>query len=148
MTMEPHSLRSNVFAYIKDAYGVQPDYPWARYPDYAVFRHQSNRKWFALIMRIPKSKLGLPDEAPADVLNLKLESALAVDFLTQEPGFFPGYHISRGSWISVLLDGTVPPERIFPLIDQSFAVTAVKPKKKQNTGAERKPNKKETEQPL
>ncbi len=124
------SLREAVAAYIADSYGVEPDFPWVRYPDYAVFRHGSNRKWFALVMRIPKSKLGLPDETPADVLNLKLESDLAVEFLTKEPGFFPGYHISRGCWVSVLLDGTVPQERIFPLIDRSFSLTAVKGKKR------------------
>ena len=128
--MKLHSLRSNVFAYIEEAYGVQPDYPWARYPDYAVFRHTNNRKWFALLMRVSKDKLGLAGAEPVDILNLKLADALAVDFLAQEPGFLPGYHISRGSWVSVLLDGTVPPERIFPLIDQSFSVTSAKVKRR------------------
>ena len=129
-SMKEPSLRSSVAAYIADNYGVEPDYPWARYPDYAVFRHIGSRKWFALVMRIPKNRLGLPEETPADVLNLKLESDLAGEFLTQEAGFFPGYHISRGSWISVLLDGTVPPERILPLIDQSFSVTSAKVKRR------------------
>lgn len=131
MQNETAPLRAAVAAYIADTYGVEPDYPWPRYPDYAVFRHGNNRKWFALVMRIPKNKLGLPGDAPVDLVNLKLESRLAVEFLAEEPGFFPGYHISRGSWISVLLDGSVPQERIFPLIDQSFAVTAVKVKKKE-----------------
>ena len=129
--MSSFTLRDTVAAYIADAYGVEPDFPWPRYPDYAVFRHGNNRKWFALVMRIARNKLGLSGDTPVDVLNLKLESTLAVEFLTQEAGFFPGYHISRGSWISVLLDGTVPKERIFPLIDQSFSVTAAKVKKKQ-----------------
>ena len=129
MQNDIQTIRTEIAAYIRDSYGVEADYPWPRYPEYAVFRHTNNRKWFALVMRIEKAKLGLPGAGLIDIVNLKLESALAVEFLTREPGFFPGYHIARGSWVSVLLDGSVPAERITPLIDQSFAVTAVKVKK-------------------
>ena len=45
--------------YIQNNYSAEPDYPWVKYPDYEVFRHTSNKKWFALIMEIPKDKLGL-----------------------------------------------------------------------------------------
>ncbi len=44
-------------------------------------------------------------------------------FFMQQDGIFKGYHISRGSWISILLDGTVSLEAIYGLIDESFAVT-------------------------
>ena len=129
MQNDIQTIRTEIAAYIRDSYGVEADYPWPRYPEYAVFRHTNNRKWFALVMRIEKAKLGLSGAGMIDIVNLKLESALAVEFLTAEPGFLPGYHIARGSWVSVLLDGSVPVERITPLIDQSFAVTAVKVKK-------------------
>ena len=129
MQNDIQTIRTEIAAYIRDSYGVEADYPWPRYPEYAVFRHTNNRKWFALVMRIEKAKLGLPGAGMIDIVNLKLESALAVEFLTAEPGFLPGYHIARGSWVSVLLDGSVPLARITPLIDQSFAVTAVKVKK-------------------
>ena len=56
----------------------------------------------------------------------------AADWLAQQEGFFPGYHISRGSWVSILLDGTVPQEEIFLRIDESFAVTAAKPKRRKS----------------
>ena len=119
-------LQSEVFSYIKEAYGVEPDYPWLRYPEFAVFRHQNNRKWFALVMRMERNRLGLSGTEPVGILNLKLEDALAVDFLVTQPGFLPAYHMSKGHWISVLLDGTVALAQITPLIDQSFAVTAAK----------------------
>ena len=51
--------------------------------------------------------------------------------LMQEKGFFRGYHISRGNWVSVLLDGTVPLKRIYALIDESYKSTASAKKKQQ-----------------
>ena len=39
-------------------YSVEPDYPWMDTPESAVFRHEANRKWFALVTTVPKSKLG------------------------------------------------------------------------------------------
>ncbi len=80
-------------------------------------------------MNIGRDKLGLKDEAKTDIINIKTGDALMADMLMQEDGFFRGYHISRGNWISVLLDGSVPPERVFALIDESFKATASAKKK-------------------
>ena len=55
-----------------------------------------------------------------------------VDALIQQDGFFGGYHISRGNWISILLDGTVSLGNISGLIDESYIVTASKQKKEKN----------------
>ena len=52
----------------------------------------------------------------------------------QQEGYFPGYHLSSGSWITILLDGTVPSKEIRDLIDRSFLVTA-SPKTKQELRA-------------
>ena len=49
--------REKLEKYIQNNYSAEPDYPWVKYPDYEVFRHISNKKWFALIMEIPKDKL-------------------------------------------------------------------------------------------
>lgn len=51
--------REELEGFIIDNYGVEPDYPWIKYPEYEVFRHQGNKKWFALIMAVPRNKLGL-----------------------------------------------------------------------------------------
>ena len=51
--------REEIFKYVKDKYKIEPDYPFPSAPSYAVLRHPSSRKWFALIMDIPKRKLGL-----------------------------------------------------------------------------------------
>ena len=125
------SLRQEVYAYIKRKYKAAPEYLWARFPDYAVFRHSDNRKWFCLIMDIALEKLSPALKGTGDILNVKLDDPLYRDMLTGQEGYFTGYHISRGCWLSVLLDGIVPLEEIKGLIDLSFTVTASKQKRQE-----------------
>ena len=107
-----------------------PEYLFAKYPSYAVFRHQSNKKWFAVIMRIPISKLGIMENREVSVVNLKCTPE-AMDELWDSDGIFPAYHMNKRHWITVLLDGTVPTETVKKLLDVSFDATNVKIKKKQ-----------------
>ena len=122
------SLRKQVFAYAANQYGTAPEYLWAIAPDYAVLRHKSNRKWYGLIMDITYEKLDAHKTGAVDVLNVKLDDPLLCDFLIEQDGYYCGYHISRGNWVSIALDGTVPIEEISRLLDISFGVTAAKPK--------------------
>ena len=46
--------REELEAYILNHYSTLPDYPWADTPRAAVFRHAGNRKWFALMMEVPR----------------------------------------------------------------------------------------------
>ena len=121
--------RKTVTAYIKKKYGTSPEYLWKRYPDYAVFRHEDNNKWFALTAGVPGSKLGLSGDDPIDVINLKIDDLFFRDMLIREEGIFPGYHMNKLHWISVLLDGTVSEQRVYELIETSFLATASAKKK-------------------
>ncbi len=124
-----HSLRSEIFAYAKNKYGTQPEYLWASAPDYAVLRHNDNNKWYGLIMNITYEKIDPQKTGAVDVLNVKLDDILFRDLLIQQDGYYIGYHISRGNWISIALDGTVELESICSLLDTSFTVTASRQKK-------------------
>ena len=123
-------MREEIFQYVKKKYKTSPDYPFRTAPTYPVLRHADSRKWFALIMDIPREKLGLTGTEYVDIINVKLGDPMLVDMLVRQPGYFYGYHISRSSWISILLDGTVPFEEICRWIDESYAVTASRQKKR------------------
>ena len=125
------SLRQEVLDFVRTKYGAGPEYLWARFPDYAVFRHADNRKWFGLVMNIDLEKLSPALKGKGDILNVKLGDPLYRDMLTSQEGYFRGYHISRGCWLSVMLDGTVPMEDIKGLIDLSYGVTASKQKRRE-----------------
>ena len=119
--------RSELNDYIESAYSTSPEYLWQKYPSIAVYRHSSNRKWFALAAEIPKEKLGIPESGSLQVVNFKCDP-LMIGSLLGEPGFFPAYHMSKSSWITVALDGTVPDDTIRFLLDLSYDLTGLKGK--------------------
>lgn len=121
--------RADLERFILNNYNAEPEYPWLKYPRYEVFRHKSNQKWFALIMDVPKNKLGLPETDTLDVVNFKC-SPLLIGSLRNEQGFFPAYHMSKESWITVALNGSVSDEQIKALLDWSYEATAPTIRKK------------------
>lgn len=129
MRMIEDSLRNEVFAYAKKKYGTKPEYLWARFPDYAVLRHEDNRKWYGIVMNIPYEKIDREKIGYVDILNVKLDDILMRDLLIEQEGYYIGYHISKGNWLSVVLDGTVDMKAVCDLIDISYKVTASKQKK-------------------
>ena len=118
------TLREKICAYAKEKYASQEEHLWFRFPDYAVFRHTDNQKWYAIVMDVPDEKLGISGKRRVDVLNVKLDDPLFADLLLRQEGYFRGYHIARGNWISVLLDGTVPFQDVCELLDMSYSATA------------------------
>lgn len=59
-------------------------------------------------MDITRDKLGLDGTDVIDVINLKCDPILSGS-LRKMKGYFPAYHMHRENWITILLDGTVPP---------------------------------------
>lgn len=123
------SLRGNMLCYVHEKYNTEPEYLWHRFPNYAVLRHEDNCKWYGLIMDVPRESLGLCGKVRVDILNVKLADVSYADMLIHQEGYFRGYHISRGNWVSVLLDGTVAMKELQRLVDESFMVTSKKHRK-------------------
>ncbi len=115
--------------HIKEFYGVASEFPWLSAPTYAVYRHQSNNKWFAVIMEIPKNKIGIEEEGYINVVNLKSDPLL-IGSLILDKGIYPAYHMNKNHWITVCLDGTVEEDKIKWLVDVSFQLTDKKIKTK------------------
>ena len=122
-------MRDAVFAYIKKKYKSSPEYLWKKFPEYAVFRHADNNKWFALQAAVPEEKLGLGGDDLIDVVNVKVDDLFFRDMLIQQNGILPAYHMNKQHWVTVLLDGTVSEKQVFDLIDASFMATASAGKK-------------------
>lgn len=110
--------REEIFEYVKKQYGTIPEYLWKSSPKSAIFRHK-NGKWYAAILRVEKSKLGLKEEGTVDIINVKCEPDM-VGLLTQTYGFLPGYHMNKKYWITMLLDGSVSEAKILDFLDMSY----------------------------
>ena len=48
-----------ILAYAAETYGRPAGIPWEKHPTYGVLRHRHNRKWFAVVMEVPRCKLHL-----------------------------------------------------------------------------------------
>ena len=112
--------RQEVFEWVKESFGTEPDYPWKDWN--CVLRHKHNNKWNAVILEVNENKLGLSGNRIIDVVNVKGDPML-IGSLRLKDGFFPAYHMNKDRWISVVLDGTVPAEEIKNLIELSYELT-------------------------
>lgn len=117
------TLKEQILNHINERYDVVPDHPFSKFPDYAVFRHKSNNKWFALVMNVPFEKLDVQKSGNVDVIDLKVDPEIK-SVLLQKPGFFPAYHMNKEHWISLALDQTIPQQNLIDLIEDSFNLTS------------------------
>ena len=114
--------RIDIFDYAKKKYGTEPECLWARWPEYAVLRHSDNRKWYAVVMRVSKKRLGLGGDGDIDIIDVKCDP-MDVCFFSRQSGFLPGYHMNKRSWLTILLDSSAPDEQILDFIDASYDLT-------------------------
>ena len=105
--------------YIFKTYGDKPDFPWYDYPYYGVFRNKENNRWYGLIMDVKENKLGEGVSARS-VINIKPNPSMFNELLKLD-NIFPGWHMNKKSWISVLLSNYFPDEYVESLIDMSYS---------------------------
>lgn len=83
-------------------YNTTEDYPFDEDFETAVLRHNTNRKWYAIVMRVSRRKFGFDSDEVIDVVNLKLPLEMFGSFGAAD-GVYPAYHMNKVHWISVLL---------------------------------------------
>ena len=118
--------REEFEAVVFDRYNVRADYPFEEDFVTGIFRHEGNRKWFAIAMKIPKNKLGLSGDEVIDVVNFKCAPEVIESIVGVEGGIFPAYHMNKTHWITVALDGSCDEETVSWLLDASFELTREK----------------------
>ena len=114
--------------YCLNTYSTAPDHPFDEDFETAVLRHSDNKKWYALVMRISRGKLGIDSDEMVDVVNLKLPTEMFGSF-GAEDGIYPAYHMNKLHWISVILQDA-PEDVTRFLVNVSFEATKTKTKKR------------------
>jgi predicted DNA-binding protein (MmcQ/YjbR family) len=87
--------------------GAREDYPFG--PDPLVMKVGS--KMFALMATSSDG---------CEMISLKCDPFLAESLRQQHKSVVPGYHLNKTHWNTVLLDGTIPDEDIFSMVDHSY----------------------------
>lgn len=89
---------------------------------WTVMRHSANKKSFAFIFQ-RNGKL---------CVNLK-SAPMYADFLRGiYPSITPGYHMNKRHWNTVPVDGSVPNEELFDMVNRSYDL--IKPQCKKKSG--------------
>ncbi|MFS9206751.1 MmcQ/YjbR family DNA-binding protein [Streptococcus mitis] len=109
-----------IMTQVQEKYGNQLEYLWEKSPDTAVLRHEGNKKWYAVLMRISWEKLNKGKEGLVEAVNLKHDQV--ADLLSQK-GIYPAFHMNKRYWISVALDDTLSDEEVLELIETSWKLT-------------------------
>ena len=117
--------------YCLDTYGTAADHPFDEDFETAVLRHKGSRKWYALVMRISRRKVGIDSDETVDVVNLKLPLEMFGSFGAAD-GVYPAYHMNKLHWISVLLPVAADDLIVF-LVIASYEATKDKRKRRKTT---------------
>ena len=108
---------------ILEKYNVTPEFLWEKYPDFGIFRNTGSDKWFGLIMNIDYSKVDKKKSGLVDIMNVKVDSLL--DEALKIDGIYPAYHMSKKSWISIVLDDTVSDDIVLKYLNYSYETSSV-----------------------
>lgn len=108
-----------VIDYVKDTYGDELEFLWTRFPDNAVWRRKDSRKWYGAVLTVQRNKLGLSSNETAEIIDLRLEQE-QIPKTVDNKRYFPGWHMNKSSWYTMILDHSVPTEEICRRIDASY----------------------------
>ena len=118
-----------IMVQVQEKYGNQLEYLWEKSPDTAVLRHEGNKKWYAVLMKISWDKLEKGREGQVEAVNLKHDQV--ADLLSKK-GIYPAFHMNKRYWISVVLDDTLSDEEVLGLMEKSCNLTTKKMKISKN----------------
>lgn len=112
-------LTKTLIQYIRGTYGDELEYLWEKFPENAVVRRKDNRKWYAVFLTVSRRKLGFDSDETVEILDLRMAPE---EIIQKADGkkLLPGYHMNKKHWITVCLDGSVPPDEIYKLLDESY----------------------------
>ena len=114
------SKQSNeLIDYVRKTYGDELEFLWEKFPKNAIWRRKDTQKWYGILLTVSKQKLGFPCDESVEVLDFRVlpeELESLVDYKT----YFPGYHMNKKHWCTIILDGSVSFEEICSRIDASY----------------------------
>lgn len=107
--------------YVRETYGDELEFLWPSSPDNAIWRRKDNKKWYGVLLTIPRCKLGIDSLEVVEVVDLRAEPKELEELVDREL-YFPGWHMNKKHWYTIILDGSVPNDELLRRIDQSYAL--------------------------
>ena len=133
-----------VIEYVKNKYDDDLVFLWDNFEG-AVFRNKDNEKWYGAIMKIREksfatstikrmkqdgatsnhmllNKKNYSDDDFVEVIDLHIDKNISKDLIDYET-IFPGYHMNKDNWITIILDKSTNLKKVYKLLDDSYSMT-------------------------
>lgn len=105
--------------YVRKKYGDEPEFLWTKSPNNAVLRRKDSRKWYAAILTVSGRKIGLNTDKIVEIIDLRMKADDRDNILSREH-YYPGWHMNKKSWYTLVLDDCVADEEIKLRITESY----------------------------
>lgn len=120
---EPDVFKSRqakeIIEYVRQKYNDELEFLWEKSPGNAIWRRMDNKKWYGVVLTVLKSKLGIKSDETVEIIDLRIQPEKVTELIDNE-NYFPGWHMNKKSWYTIILDGSVPLEELCRRIDESY----------------------------
>ena len=109
--------------YVRMRYGDELEFLWKKFPDNAIWRRKDSTKWYGALLTVSKRKLGIKDDEMVEIIDLRIapENMTA---LIDNKTYFPGWHMNKKNWYTIILDGSVSGEELKRRLDESYLLAS------------------------
>ena len=114
------SQAQELITYVANQYGRDLEFLWERFSDNAIWRREDNGKWFGALLTVKRNKI-IPgdDDSLIEILDVRCAPDV-IDFIVDKKKIFPGWHMNKRHWITIVLDGRMDMPQIYSLLDNSY----------------------------
>lgn len=105
--------------YVRNKYGDELEYLWTKFPDNAVWHRKDTGKWYGALLSVSTSKLGVVPGEMAEIIDLRIQPEYMSDLIDHKL-YFPGWHMNKKNWYTMILDGSVSLDELYHRIDESY----------------------------
>lgn len=108
-----------IIEYVRKTYGDELEYLWTKFPDNAVWRRKDNKKWYGAVLTVPKNRLGFASAEVVEIIDLRVQPEQMADLVSREH-YYPGWHMNKKHWYTIILDGSIPDGELYRRIGVSY----------------------------
>lgn len=116
-----NDIKEQLIKYARKKHDVLIENPWDKSPQDTTFKVIKNKKWYALLMNVPCSSLGIKSEEKVDIINLKNKPEI-IEKIVDNKVYFKAYHMNKKYWFTIILNNNVDIEIVKTLMDESYEI--------------------------
>lgn len=115
------SQTCELIEFVRKTYNDELEFLWKKSPSNAVWRRKDTKKWYGAVLTVSRKKLGFQLEETVEVVDLRIAPEELKE-LVDGKKYFPGYHMNKKRWLTIVLDGSVSTDEICTRIDKSYSL--------------------------